>query len=93
MGGASTVAPQREQLNWPPSMDAPHQGQVIFGPARWIGGGGTDGGWMEGGVGRGCSGAGAAARFTWDPHDPQKFAASEILEPQLVQNILDELPS
>lgn len=72
-------------------MEAPHQGQIAFGIARWIeGGSGADGG-MESGGGAGGSGAGAAARFTWDPHDPQKFAASEILEPQLVQNILDLL--
>jgi len=87
-GGASTVAPQRGQLSCDPSKEAPHHGQVTFGPARWIeGGGGADGGTGVGG-GTGASCASDDARFTWDPHDPQKFAASEILAPQPVQNIL-----
>jgi len=90
-GGASTVAPQRGQLSSDPSKEAAHHGQVTFGPARWIeGGGGADGATVgEGGGGAGGSGAVSGARFTWEPHDPQKFAASEILAPQPVQNILD----
>src|SRR4029077_8798690 len=81
IGGASTVAPQREQLSWPPSMDAPHHGQIKWrrSPAC---------GWIDGAAeSKSCRSptcgwtGGAAARFTWEPHDPQKFAVSEIFVP------------
>jgi hypothetical protein len=88
-GGASTAAPQRGQLSCDPSNEAPHQGQVAFAAECWMEGGGAGGGSAAGMGGGG--GTGAAARFTWEPQDPQKFAASEILLPQLVQNILDLL--
>ena len=85
MGGASTTAPQRGQLNCPPSSDAAHQTQIECCASLVTGAGGAGYGWTAEGI---CtSGAAAAVCFTAEPHDPQKFAVSEILVPQFVQNI------